>query len=176
MLQFVSPAKGVCRITGAARGLSVFAAKPVDGKDLLLLSTPEETPGTERLSWPGEYDVAGITLRGMSHQDGKQVSWLAVADGYRIALPSSPLPEWTDKDLEHLGDVHVLVVPAEDAKRVQKMVDDIDPRVLVLIEGSKGIDPEVLRVCGAVGKEQVTDYKLKGALPAEGREIVVLTA
>lgn len=176
MLQFVSPGKGACRITGAACGITAYAAKAVDAKDLLLLSKPEETPAADKLSWPGEYDVAGVTLRGIGHGEGDQVSWLAVADGYRIALPSRPLPEFTDAELEHLGDVHVLVVAAEDPKKVQKMLEDIDPRILILIEGEKGIDPEVLRTCGAVGKEHVSEYKLKGSMPAEGREIVVLTA
>lgn len=176
MLQFSSPGKGAVRVSGGARGLSVYSAKSLGDKDLILMSKPEETPSGDRLSWPGEYDVAGITLKGIGHNGGEQVSWLAVCEGMRMAFPSRPLVEMNDAELQQLGDVHVLVVPAEDAKKVQKLVEDVDPRVLILIEGDKGIDAEVLRVCGATGKEQVRDYKLKGSLPVEGREVVVLTA
>lgn len=176
MLQFSAAGKGTCRVTGTDRGLSVYAAKPADAKDLLLLSAPEEKPAEGRLSWPGEYDVAGVSLRGVGHKEGEQVSWLVNADGHRLYFPSKPLADLTDAQLQHIGDIDVLVVPAEDAKKVQKLVDDLDPRVLLLIEGDKGVDAEVLKVCGAVGKEQVTEYKLKGSLPAEGREVVVLTA
>lgn len=174
MLQLTSPGKGACRVTGGTRGVSVFSAKPLGDKDLLLQSKPEEVPGKDILSWPGEYDVGGVTLRGIGHEEGQQVSWLAVVDGIRIAFPSRPLHEWSDSDLQMLGDVHVLVAPAEEPKKVQKLIEDLDPRILVLIEGEKGIDAEVLRVCGAVGKEQVSEYKVKGSLPVEGREVVVL--
>jgi hypothetical protein len=34
---------------------------------------------------------------------------------------------------------------------------------------------EVLKICGAVGKEAVDEYKVK-SLPAEGREVVILKA
>lgn len=173
MIQFQSPSKGGCRISGGARALSVYLPKPA-ANDLILLSTPEESHSKDTFSWPGEYDIAGVTLRGIGHGEGSQVSWLAVIDGVRIALPSRPLTEWTDHELEQIGDVHVLVVPAEDAKKVQKLIDDIDPRVLILVEGDKGFDPEVVKICGATGKEQVGDFKLKGSLPAEGREVVVL--
>lgn len=176
MIQLNSPSKGVCRITGSPRGVSVYSKKPLGEKDLLLISDPEDVPGKDILSWPGEYDVGGVTLRGIGHNEGKQVSWLAVVDGVRLAFPSTPLHDWTDEELQALGDVHVLVIPAEDAKKVQKLLEDLDPRILVLIEGEKGIDSEVLKICGAVGKEQVSEYKIKGSLPAEGREVVVLAS
>lgn len=176
MLQFSSPGKGVCRVTGGSRFLSVFSPKPLGDKDLLLLSVPEEVPSKEILSWPGEYDIAGVTVHGIGHDEGQQVSWLTVVDGIRIAFPSQPLREWTDSELQQLGDVHVLVLAADDAKKVQKLIEDIDPRVLVLVQGEKGFDAEVLKACGATGKEQVSEYKLKSSLPTEGREVVVLTA
>ncbi len=174
MLQFTPAANGSCRITGGSRGISVYSPKPLGDKDLVLASVPAETPAGDMLSWPGEYDVAGVTLRGIGHDEGKQVSWIAVVDGMRIALPSRPLKEWNDAELQIAGDVHVMMVAAEDAKKVQKLLEDIDPRVLILLEGEKGFDPEVMKACGAVGKEQVNEYKLKGSLPAEGREVVVL--
>lgn len=139
-----------------------------------LIQSPQENPNREQLSWPGEYDVAGITVRGIGQMEGQKVSYLVEADNTRIAFPSPPLDVWEDTDIERLGDVHVLVLPAEDVKLCQKLIDDIDPRVLILVPGADGsLHPEVLKAAGAADKEHVSEYKLKGSLPQEGREVVV---
>ncbi len=174
MLLCTALKNGGIRATAGARGVTAYADK-AQGDDLLLMSTPEEQPVADHMSWPGEYDKAGITLRGISHDEGQKVSWLAVVDGIRIAFPVTPSREWTDHEIEQLGDIHVLVAIADDAKKVQKLLDDIDPRVLILLPADKGFDGEVVKACGAVGKEVVSEFKLKG-LPAEGREVVMLAA
>ena len=90
-----------------------------------------------------------------------------------VTFLSSPLGEWSDADIAYLGNVDLLVLPGEHAKMVQKLLDVVDPRLLFLLPSKDGIDRDVLKVCGVEGKEHVTEYKLKGALPAEGREVVV---
>jgi hypothetical protein len=56
---------------------------------------------------------------------------------------------------------------------VQKLVEEFDPRVLILLPGSeKGALGAVEKVIGV--KERTAEYKLKGALPAEGREVILL--
>jgi hypothetical protein len=169
------PGPGV-RLTGLDRPITAYVPKAAQPGDLVLLSTPEEEPGDDVLSWPGEYDREGVALRGIGQLEGQRVSFLVIADGIRCALLSAPLLEWADADLAQLGDVHVLVLPAEEPKRAQMLLEEIDPRVLVLAPGSDGsVDPEVIRVCGATGKEFQTELKLK-ALPTEGRDVVVLSA
>lgn len=171
----------ITALTGSSVSLSdgtstvvAFPAKP-DAKAITLLSTPEETPRAAVLSWPGEYDIAGVAIRGIGHNEGEQVSFALRMDDYRIALPSTPLAEWTSDDMSHLGDVQILVLPAEDPKKCQALLDEIDPRVLILVPSSDGsMHADVLKVAGAVGKETVSEYKIKGALPAEGREVVVM--
>lgn len=159
--------------TGGSLPVVAFPASPVEGA-VTLLSSPEQTPRQRIMSWPGEYDVAGISIRGIGHDEGKQVSFVVEIDHVRIAFPCSPLAEWGDEDIEHLGDVSVLVLPADDVKRSQKLLDDIDPRVLLLVPAADGtIHADVLKACGATGVEPVVEYKLKGQLPAEGRETVV---
>ncbi len=175
MLQFSAIKNGGVRVTGGTRALSVYTPKPAQADDLLLQCSPEEVPSKGIVSWPGEYDVGGVTLRGIGHEEGQKVSWLAVVDGIRVAFPVVPARDWTDHEIEQLGDIHVLVVVADDAKKTQKLLEEIDPRVLVLLPGAKGLDAEVLKVSGAQGKEIVSDFKLKG-MPAEGREVVVLSA
>lgn len=173
MLTFTSPGGSSLKCSGGARAFVVFPTKPE--KDVLcLLPVPEESPVKERISWPGEYDIAGITIRGIGQNEGQKVSYVVEVDGVRIAFPASPLEEWADEDIEKMGDVHVLVLPAEDAKKCQTLLDEVDPRALFIVPAHDGsLHPDVLKLCGATGKEHVKEYKLKGSFAAEGREVVV---
>lgn len=152
-----------------------YPKKPV-ADAINLLSAPEEDPKGKAISWPGEYDVGGVAIKGIGQKEGQQVSYVLQMDDYRIAAPSCPLEEWSQEDIERLGDVAVLVLPAENAKQAQMLIDEVDPRVLVLVSGADGsMDPDVVKAAGATGKEAVSEHKLKGALPAEGREVIVLS-
>lgn len=170
----LSPLSGSgVRMTGAEKALSIFPAKQRPD-DINLISAPEESMTEGVVSWPGEYDMAGITIRGIGHSDGQQVSYLVENDGIRCAFPSTPLQEWKDEDIERLGDVHILVLPAENPKACQKLLEDVDPRMLVIIPGGNGkMDHEVIKACGAAGKEVVSEAKIKGSFAAEGREVLV---
>jgi hypothetical protein len=118
-----------------------------------------------------------VAIKGIGQDEGQHVSFAVHMDDVRVALPSSPIGEWSQEDIERLGDVAVMVLPAENAKHAQALIDEIDPRVLVLVAGADGnMDADVLKIAGATGKEAVSEYKLKGALPAEGRETIVLAA
>lgn len=152
---------------------AVFPEKVQTGL-LNFLGKPQESPSREVISWPGEYDIAGITIRGIGQLEGQKVSYVITVDDVRIAFPASPLEDWSSDDIEQLGEVHVLVLPAEDPKRCQTLLDEIDPRVLFIVPGSDGsLHPDVLKSCGAMDKEQVKEFKLKGSFGAEGREVVV---
>jgi hypothetical protein len=173
MLTFSHISGPSVRVSGGEMAIVSYPQKIVSGS-INLLPSPQEFPSREIISWPGEYDVAGVTIRGIGQMEGQKVSYLTEVDGMRVAFLDSPLQAWDDIDIERLGDVHVLVLPAEDQKLCQKLIDDIDPRVLILVPGADGnINQEVIKAAGAVGKEQVDEYKLKGSLPAEGREVVV---
>lgn len=173
MLTFTSLGGNTLKCTGGPRPFIVFPKKPESGT-LCLLPSPEESPDRDRISWPGEYDVAGITIRGIGQAEGQKVSYVVGADDLRIAFPASPLEEWSDEDIEKIGDVQVLVLPADDVKKCQMLLDEIDPRVLLIVPAADGsLHPDVLKACGAVDKEHVKEFKLKGSLPAEGREVVV---
>ncbi len=174
MLTFTATGPSSFRVTGADSPLNVFpdGGKPSE-KDITLIALPEEkeTPGI--ISWPGEYNRGGVSIRGIGHDEGKQVSFVADPDGVRCAFLSAPVKDWTDKQIESVGDIDVMVLPAADAKLVQKLVDEFDPRVLILLPGDdKAALAAVEKVIGV--KERASEYKLKGALPAEGREVIVL--
>lgn len=151
-----------------------YPKKPV-AEAVNLLSTPEEDPKSRAISWPGEYDIGGVAIKGIGQKEGQQVSYVLSIGDYRVAAPSCPLEEWSQEDIERLGDVAVLILPAENAKLAQTLIDEVDPRMLVLVAGSDGsMHPDVVKAAGAMGKESVAEHKLKGSLPAEGREVVVL--
>ncbi len=174
MITFNAVSGSGFRIVGGPRSICAFNAKAAEAKDLVLLSTPEESPKSDVLSWPGEYDRSGIAIRGVGQDDGQHVSFVCFVDDVRIACIAAPLRDWSETEVAKLGEVAVLVVPAQDAKKVQALVDEVDPRVLILVPGEGGkMDNDVLKAVGALGKEQLSDYKLKG-MPSEGRDVVVL--
>jgi len=177
MIVFTSPKGATIRCEWGDKSIVVFPEKKEKADALItLLGSPEEAPQQGTISWPGEYDIQEISIRGIGHEDGGQISYAMELDDVRCAFLSSPLQEWSDYDLELLGDIDVLIIPADDPKKVQKLVDEIDPRILIPVKnGDAAVYDEVLNVCGAKGKESVTEHKVKG-LPAEGREVVVLKA
>lgn len=173
MLSFSYLSGSSVKISGGPLPVVSFPEKAQEGA-INLIDSPQEFPSREQLSWPGEYDVGGISVKGIGHQEGQRISYVADIEGTRIAFPCSPLEEWEELDIEHLGDVHVMVLPAEDVKKCQRLIDEVDPRVLIIVPAKDGsVNTEVLKACGAADKEVVKEYKLKGSLPAEGREVVV---
>lgn len=77
--------------------------------------------------------------------------------------------------MELLGDIDILCLPADDAKLAQKFIDEVDPRVLIpLPTKDEATFVELLKAVGAQDKDIESEYKLKGGLPVEGREVVIL--
>lgn len=177
MLTFTSLSPVSFRLQNGDATLTVFP-NPSDaannGKNgIILTAVPEEEGLQGAISWPGEYNVSGVSIRGIGHDDGKQVSYVADPDHVRCAFLSEPVKDWTDRQIEAVGDVSVLVLPAADAKLTQKLVDEFDPRVLILLPGKdKDALKSVEKIIGV--KERVNEYKIKGSLPTEGREVIVL--
>ncbi|MDP6561372.1 MAG: MBL fold metallo-hydrolase [Candidatus Peribacteraceae bacterium] len=155
--------------------VTAFPDTADDKAQISLLGSPEEEVKPGVVSWPGEYDIGGIAIRGIGHDEGQRVSY-ALDDGkVRVAFLSAPLHDWTDHNLELLGDVDILCIPADDAKIAQKLIDEVDPRVLVpLPTKDEATFVELLKAVGAQDKEIESEYKLKGGLPSEGREVVIL--
>ena len=174
-LTFSSLGSSAVQVTGAERSLAFFPGKAA-GKDVLaFFALPAEEPPKNTISWPGEYNIAGVSIRGVGQKEGQHVSYGMEVDGVRAAFIAAPFEEWTDHEIELLGEVDVLVLPNDNPKIAQKLIDELDPRLLVLVPNADGkFDSELLRSCGATGKEHVKDFKLKGSFSAEGREVVVL--
>lgn len=174
MLSF-SPLSGPgCAINTGDATINVFAAdrKAGDGKKTLaLFSSPEEGDTAGVISWPGEYNELGVSIRGLGQNEGQQVSYVIDTDDARVLCVSQPLEDWPEHDIEAVGDADVVVAPVTDSKFLQKLIDEIDPRVLILLPAKGGTD-SIMKALGAKG-ETVKEYKLKG-LPSDVREVVVL--
>ena len=160
MITITSAGGQAIKVANGKQSFVVFPEKEV--KDAMaLLSAPEETPSEATRSWPGEYDHGGVAYRGIGHDEGGKVSWVAEIDGVRCGFIPAPLHEWSDHELELMGDLDVLAVAAEDAKTVQKILDEVDPRVLIPLPTiDKDAFDEVLKVAGAKEKETVSEYKI----------------
>lgn len=173
MLTFSSLGSGSYKIVGGKKPVIVFPPdRTTDASVLKLASSPEEKKSDDVISWPGEYNEYEVSIRGVGHEEGQQISYVVEVDGVRCGCLSSPLREWSDKQLEAVGDLDVLAIPAEELKLVQKLVDEFDPRVLFIIPSKEKSDLDA--VSKAVGvRETVNEYKVK-SLPAEGREVIVL--
>ncbi len=173
MITFSSLGSGSYKITGGKKPVIVFPQdRTSDASVLKLASSPEENTTADVISWPGEYNEHEVSIRGVGHEEGQQISYVVEMEGIRCGCLSSPLKDWSDKQLESVGDLDVLVIPAEDVKMVQRLVDEFDPRILIVIPSANKADLD--SVSKTVGvKETVKEYKVK-SLPAEGRETVVL--
>jgi hypothetical protein len=141
-----------------------------------LVSHPEEELTNEKLiSWPGEYDFGGTSLRAIGQDGGKQVSYVCSAEGVSCAFIGSPVLTWGDSDVEKLGEVDVLVIAADQPKKVQDVLEAVDPRMVVLLEVEKGDLAGCMKSCGKSDAETVKDVKIKkSSLPQDSREVYVM--
>lgn len=173
MITFSTAKGAACEVAGSKFSFLVFPADIVADR-WCLLSHPKEENIKQVVSWPGEYDFGGMIMRGIGQQDGRQVSYSCELEGVRFAFIDAPVLDWSDSDLQLLGDIDVLVLVADDAKKITALVEAVDPRVVLLIPSGACPIAAVTKALGST-VQSVTAYKVKaGSLPAEARQVVVL--
>lgn len=177
MLTFSTPDGSSILVQGKSKTLLFFSKKDSKGPkaDVLLFGVPDEEPAEGTISWPGEYDIDGISIRGIGQNAGGNVSYVIEAEDIRCAFIGTPLLDWTDHEQELLGDVAVLAIQGDDPKKVQKILEEIDPRIVIPLKAEGAPFAEILKICGSQAVEPVKEFKLKGPsqLPQEGRQVVV---
>lgn len=164
-----------CKVRTDATVFEVFPEKP--SKDVwTLLSNPEEAISDKKfLSWPGEYDFSGMTVRAVGQEEGRQVSYTCNTENMRFAFVSTPVLDWADAEIEKLGDVDVLVVAADNPKKVLALVEAVDPRIIILFSVKGGDLAGTAKACGNASIQPVAELKVKpGSLPSDARQVVVL--
>lgn len=136
--------------------------------------------------WPGEYDTAGFSFRGIEHKAKKGISI-----PYTFHFPQGnvawmgEMTEYPDKGfIEALGEVHVLVVPVGDkgvlnAKDAFRLVEELEPMVVIPIcYGDKrdGLSA-FLKEMDVKHPEAQKSYDFKrSSLSSEQMELVILDA
>lgn len=142
----------------------------------VLYDSPKENGSDNEISWPGEYDYGGISIRALGKGENDRLSYIISAEEMRCGIMGSPLPEFTEAEEEVIGDLDILVIPAEDTKKAEKIIEDIDPRVVIPLKTKDEKSyREVLAACGGKDLEEVKEVKLKkSTLPMDTREVYVL--
>ncbi len=141
------------------------------------------------LDWPGEFEVSGVSIESLNPNGDKEMIFLFQIDGIKIAHLSHLSHELSDDILDRLGDVDILLVPVGgnivlDGKTAQKVVEAIEPRVVIpmfyaatetklKISGPE----EFLKAVGKTELEPVEKFSVsaRSSLPEESMEFVLLS-
>lgn len=138
------------------------------------------------LSTPGECETNGVLISAMYGEDARHLFVRFDTEGLSAAhlgLTQKPL---TDAQLEMIGDVDILFLPvgakeAYDAEDAVKIVNAVEPRVVIPIAFQSDIDPAAgspnafLREMGT--KTDKTETKViikKKDLPQEETQVILL--
>ena len=175
MITFSTKKGAACCVATTAMTFDVFPEVSTKDSWTLLSHPEEELTDKKVVSWPGEYDFSGISVRGIGQEGGKQISYVCTTENVRIGFIDGPILDWTDIDIQHLGEVDVLVVAADNAKKVVTLVEAVDPRVVILFETKDGDLSGTAKACGTAQIQKVDEFKVKaGSLPQDSRQVVVL--
>ncbi len=138
------------------------------------------------LDWPGEFEVAGVNIEALPHEQGN--IFIFNIDGIKVCHLAGISSEPSDETLEHIGDVDVLLIPVGgetvmDAKTAQRLIEAIEPRVVIpmyFMSGESKMNiqgpSEFLKVVGKSNLEPLDKFTVKGraGLPEENMEFVLL--
>lgn len=140
------------------------------------------------LDWPGEFEVSNVAIESFNPNGDPYNVFIFSLDGIKICHLSYLSHELSDETIEHIGDVDVLLVPVGggevlDGKTAQKVVEAIEPRVVIPMLYAatesklkiKGAE-EFLKALGKGEKDPVEKFSIssRSALPEGNMEVVVL--
>lgn len=181
--------------------LAELGAKSVaKNGDILLYTTAHGQPAVEPkllIDQPGEYEVSNVSIQGIparAHidEEGKKNATIfkVITDDIRIAITGHVFPELSEKQLESIGTIDILLIPVGgsgftlDAVGALKLIKKIEPKIVIpshfadsklkyevpqqdLAEAIKGLAMEP--------KETVPKLKLKSSdLIGEGTQLIIL--
>lgn len=169
--------------------------------DIVLFSAEhKEVPKDAKLviDQPGEYEVSDISIQGIaarSHMDeaGKQSATMfkIIADDVRIVVVGHVYPELSDKQLEAIGTVDILLIPVGgngytlDPVGALKIIKKIEPKMVIPTHyADKAVKYEVpqqelevaIKELAMEPKETVDKLKLKaGDFLSDVTQLVILS-
>ena len=137
------------------------------------------------LSTPGECETRGVLVTAVQGHEKGQVFYRIDSEYMNVGHLGNAKKELTDKQLEILGDVDVLIVPVGggdvyDAEQAVKAVNAVDPRIVIPVWHKSDNDPTVDPVSAFIkafgSKDIVEETKTiikKKDLPQEDTRVIV---
>ncbi|HEY5268282.1 MAG TPA: MBL fold metallo-hydrolase [Candidatus Saccharimonadales bacterium] len=171
--------------------------------DLVLFSNKTENKSEKKvrlfISSAGEYEIADVLIIGIpafpyledSEQKLSSTIFKLISDDTSIAVIGDISPDLTDSQIEELGHVDALIVPAGgngitlDSAQALKLIKKIDPFVVLPVHYDDGTTQysshqdtleQITKVLGLEVVESTAKYKLKASNFIEGQatKLVVL--
>lgn len=181
--------------------LATMGGKAVIKNDDIALFTSELYPAPKAaakivIAQPGEYEVSNISIHGIQargHMDEQGVQsatmFKIIADDLRIAVVGHIYPDLNGSQLEQLGTVDVLIVPAGgngytlDPIGALKVIKAIEPKVVIpthyaedglSFEVPQQPREEVIKTFGMEAAEPVAKLKIKASDLSDVAKLVIL--
>jgi len=175
------------------------ASSPTKAGDLVLFTTPTDKPKVEAklvIDGPGEYEVAGVSVKGMSVRanmdaaDQKTATlYKIIADDLNLVITGHIYPELSEEELETIGLVDILCIPVGgngytvDAAGALNVIKKIEPKVVIPTNYTdkalkypvpqQSLD-EALNILAMEPKETVTRLKIKASDLSDALQLIVL--
>jgi len=174
---------------------------PAKDGDIMLFTTAHGQPNINpkiNIDTPGEYEVSGVSIYGIparAHIDeqGQKTATLykVTVDDMNILITGHIYPELTEKQLEDIGLIDVMIVPVGgngytlDAVGALKLIKKVEPKLVIPTHyDSAKLQYDVpqqsletaLTTLAMEPKETVSKLKLKAADLGDVTQIVVLEA
>lgn len=179
--------------------LNEKGVRSVYGKaDIVLCSQGEKKCSSETFKGetkifdlPGEYSVRGIDIFGISasHTGKINTFFLFQTEEIRIAHLGRAVESLTEKELEQLGDVDILLIPVGgndfmSAKIAAEIVRKIEPRIVIPmmynITGVPYVLEGVKKFLGEMGVDELQEMEKftckEKDLPEKGAKVIALAS
>ncbi len=179
--------------------LSKLGLKDINAKDGVYLATqPGWNPGTDHLTidGPGEYEVRGVSVKGISstrmidlHDEKNTTIYRIVVDGVSIVIVGHVRVPLTDDELEKIGVIDIAVVPVGgngytmDAHQAAGVVKQLEPKVVIPTHyddkalkyevPQNNLDEFIKEM--SVEHETVSSYKIKGGILPPKLTVIEIT-
>lgn len=153
--------------------------------DVAVLSDPALRPLAEQLGgvgqvidWPGEYEVRDVFIIGQATTAPRTI-YSIEAEGMTLCHLAGALDKLTVEQVEHLGDVDVLLLPSGagslDPAVAKVVLEQIDPRVVIPMGDDAEATQKLLTLIGQEPERPEGALKLERRdLPEDTMRLIVL--
>lgn len=132
----------------------------------------------KKLTLPGEFEVSGVLIRGLSTDDKTNVVYKCVIEDVEIVhfgdIPAMPMASFFNELGENVDVALFNLSEKTDLKMVKEFLEKIDPR-MVIFGGEKEMFPQAIEKLNAVVKPESEIAVSRSSLPTDITEYVILS-